>query len=177
MGPTQDYVLGDLEAWLKDPVRKVRSLDSQLQTAEGIMEELRDQLGELNSELNQQTRELENQVSELQSESTDMQNTVAEVESDNMDLRLALDSARNNDLHSPWSRIDSPHRWNCSERKAVAKNLELIFSSIHTRINRSNIGLGLICDGKRCFIATRWRATIDRLAIRDISSLRRLAVT
>ena len=95
MGPTQDYVLQDLEAWLKDPARKVRNLDSQLQTAEYVMEELRGQLGDLNSELDQQTSELENQVAELQSESTDMQNTVTELERHNMELRSALDSAKN----------------------------------------------------------------------------------
>ena len=95
MGPTQDYVLQDLEAWLKDPARKVRSLDSQLQTAEYVIEELRGQLGDLNSELDQQTGELENQVTELQSESIDLQNTVAELERHNMELQSALDSSKN----------------------------------------------------------------------------------
>jgi pimeloyl-ACP methyl ester carboxylesterase len=95
MGPTQDYVLQDLEAWLKDPARKVRGLDSQLQTAEYVIEELRGQLGDLNSALDQQTGELENQLTELQSESTDMQNTVAELESHNLELQSALDSSKN----------------------------------------------------------------------------------
>jgi pimeloyl-ACP methyl ester carboxylesterase len=95
MGPTQDYVLRDLEAWLKDPARKVRDLDSQLQTAEYTIEELRGQIDDLNSELDQQTSDLENQVTELQSESSDMQNTVAELESHNLELQSALDSARN----------------------------------------------------------------------------------
>ena len=95
MGPTQDYVLQDLEAWLKDPARKVRNLDSQLQTAEYMMEELRVQLSDLNSELDQQISELENQVTELQSESTDIQNTVTELKRHNMELQSALDSAKN----------------------------------------------------------------------------------
>jgi len=95
MGPTQDYVLQDLEAWLKDPARKVRGLDSQLQTAEYLIEKLQGQLGDLNSELDLQTSELENQVTELQSESTDMQNTVTELERHNMELQSALDSSRN----------------------------------------------------------------------------------
>ena len=59
------------------------------------MEELRGQLGDLNSKLDQQTFELENQVTELQSESTDMQNTVIELERHNMELQSALDSAKN----------------------------------------------------------------------------------
>ena len=95
MGPMQDYVLQDLEAWLKDPARKVRNLDSQLQTAEYMIEELQGQLGDLNSEIDQQTSELENQVTELQSESTDMQNTVTELERHNLELQSALDSAKN----------------------------------------------------------------------------------
>jgi pimeloyl-ACP methyl ester carboxylesterase len=95
MGPMQDYVLRDLEAWLKDPARKVRDLDSQLQTAEYTIEELQGQIDDLNSELDQQTSDLENQVTELQSESSDTQNTVAELESHNLELQSALDSARN----------------------------------------------------------------------------------
>jgi alpha-beta hydrolase superfamily lysophospholipase len=95
MGPTQDYVLHDLVTWLKDPARKVRNLDSQLQTAETVIEDLRGQLGDLNLKLDQQTFELENQVTELQSESTDMQNTVTELERHNMELHSALNSSEN----------------------------------------------------------------------------------
>ena len=95
IGPIQENVLSDIAAWLNDPARKVRNLDSQLQTAEYIIEELRGQLGDLNSELDQKTSELENQVTELQTGSTDMQNTLAELERHNMELQSALDSARN----------------------------------------------------------------------------------
>jgi hypothetical protein len=95
MGPTQDYVLRDLEAWLKDPARKVRVLDSQLQTAENTIEELRVQLGDLNSELDQRTSEFETLVSELQSESTDMQNTVTELERHDVEMQSDLDLAQN----------------------------------------------------------------------------------
>jgi uncharacterized coiled-coil protein SlyX len=95
MGPTQDYVLRDLEAWLKDPARNERNLDSQLQTAEYTIEELRGQLGELNAELDQQTSKIEHLESELQSESTDMQNTVTELERQSMEMQSALDSAQN----------------------------------------------------------------------------------
>jgi hypothetical protein len=95
MGPTQDYVLHDLEGWLKDPARNVRNLGSQLQTAAYIIEDLRSQLGDLNSELDQQTSELENQVIELQSESTDMQNSVSELERLNVEMQAALDSTKN----------------------------------------------------------------------------------
>jgi len=93
MGPTQDYVLRDLEAWLKDPTRNVRNLGSQLQTAETVTEELRGRLVDLDSELDQQSGELENQVVELQSETADMRNTVAEIERRNTELQSALDSA------------------------------------------------------------------------------------
>jgi len=93
MGPMQEYVLRDLEAWLKDPARNVRNLDSQLQTAEHVIEELQAQLVDLNSELDQQTGNLENLATELQSESAYMQNTVAELEHRNTELQSALDSA------------------------------------------------------------------------------------
>jgi hypothetical protein len=95
MGPTQDYVLQDLEAWLKDPARKVRNLDIQLQTAEGIIEELRGQLGDLNSELDQRTGELESQIEELQSGSAGAQNSIIELENQTADLQSALESSKN----------------------------------------------------------------------------------
>ena len=95
MGPMQDYVLHDLEAWLKDPARKVRDLDSQLQAATNTVNNLQGQIAELNSEIEQQTSELESQVEELQSESTSLRNTIAELESRNTELQSALDSSRN----------------------------------------------------------------------------------
>ena len=95
MGPMQDYVLQDLEAWLKDPARKVSNLDSQLQTAEGIIEELRGQLSGLNSELDQRTGELESQIEELQSGSTGVQNSITGLENQTAVLQSALDSSRN----------------------------------------------------------------------------------
>jgi len=95
MGPMQEYVLQDLEAWLKDPARKVRDLKSQLQTTEYVIEELRGQLGDLNSDLEQRTSDLEDQINESTSESTDMLNTVTELERQNMELLSTLDSAKN----------------------------------------------------------------------------------
>jgi len=68
MGPMQDYVLRDLEAWLKEPARKVHSLDSQLQTAEKSVEELQGQLDELYSELDKNINEQEDRNVELESE-------------------------------------------------------------------------------------------------------------
>ncbi|MCW3991694.1 MAG: hypothetical protein NWE79_03225, partial [Candidatus Bathyarchaeota archaeon] len=95
MGPMQDYVLQDLEAWLKEPARKVYNLDSQLQTAENTIENLQSQLGDMKLELEGRTSQLESQVEELQSESTSLQNTIAELESRNDALQSALDSSRN----------------------------------------------------------------------------------
>jgi hypothetical protein len=95
MGPTEDYVLRDLEAWLKDPARKVRSLDIQLQAAEGLIEGLRGQLGDLDSEFDQQAGVLEFQVAELQLGSADMHDLVTELERHNVELQSALDSTRN----------------------------------------------------------------------------------
>jgi len=68
MGPMQDYMLRDLEAWLKEPARKVYRLDSQLQTAEKSVEELQGRLDELYSELDQNINELEDRNVELESE-------------------------------------------------------------------------------------------------------------
>jgi hypothetical protein len=95
MGPTQDYVLRDLEAWLKDPARKVRNLDIQLQTDEDEIEGLRSQIDNLNSELDQQTSEFENQISGLQIESADIQQIITELEHQNVELQTALASASN----------------------------------------------------------------------------------
>jgi hypothetical protein len=95
MGPMQDYVLHDLEAWLKEPARKVRSLYSQLQTAENTIENLQSQLGDVKLELEGRTSQLENSVEELQSESSSLQNTIAELESRNAELQSALNSSKN----------------------------------------------------------------------------------
>jgi len=95
MGPMQDYVLQDLEAWLKDPAREVRGLDSRLQAATNTVNDLQGQIAELNSEIERQTSELESQVEELQSESTSLRNAIAELESRNTELQSALDSSRN----------------------------------------------------------------------------------
>ena len=95
MGPMQYYVLQDLEAWLKDPARKVHGLDSQLQAATNTVNDLQGQIAELNSEIEQQTSELERQVEELQLESTSLQNTIAELEGHNAELQSALNASRN----------------------------------------------------------------------------------
>ncbi len=95
MGPMQDYVIQDLEAWLKEPARKVHGLDSQLQAATNTVNDLKGQIAELNSEIERQTSELESQVEELQSESTSLQNTIAELEGRNAELQSALNASRN----------------------------------------------------------------------------------
>jgi chromosome segregation ATPase len=125
MGPMQNYVLQDLEAWLKDPARKVRSLYSQLQTAENTIEKLQGQLGDLEvglegrtdqledqleqleSELTTlklgdlevglegRTDQLEDQLEQLESELTTLKETIAELETRDDELQSALDSSRN----------------------------------------------------------------------------------
>jgi pimeloyl-ACP methyl ester carboxylesterase len=95
MGPMQDYVLQDLEAWLKDPSRKVRDLDSQLQTAGNAIEDLEGQLDDLDSQVDQRTSKLENQVLELQLESNSMKNTIIELEERNAEFKSSLDSFKN----------------------------------------------------------------------------------
>jgi len=95
MGPIQDYVLQDLEAWLKDPERDLRVLDEQIQTATNTVNDLQGQIAELSSELDQQIIELESFVEELKSESSSLQNTIIELESHNAELQMALYSSRN----------------------------------------------------------------------------------
>jgi pimeloyl-ACP methyl ester carboxylesterase len=95
MGPMQDYVIHDLEAWLKDPARKVRSLYSQLQTAEDTMEKLQDQLGDLEVGLEGRTDQLGDRVEQLESESTTLKETMTELETRDHELQSALDSSRN----------------------------------------------------------------------------------
>ena len=95
LGPIQENVLSDLVAWLNDPARNVHYLFVQLQTAESIMDALQSQLGDLNSELEQQASELTDFIEKMQSGSTDMQNTIADLESRNVELQTALYSSRN----------------------------------------------------------------------------------
>ncbi|UCH57120.1 MAG: alpha/beta hydrolase [Candidatus Bathyarchaeota archaeon] len=95
MGPIQDYVLHDLEAWLKDPARRVRGLVSQLQTAENTIENLQGQLGDVKLEFEGRTSQLESSIEELQSESTSLRNTIIELDGRNMELQSALDSSKN----------------------------------------------------------------------------------
>ncbi len=95
MGPMQEYVLQDLGDWLKDPSRKLRYLDSQLQTAGNALEDLEGQLDDLDSQLDQRTSKLENQVLELQIESNSLQNTITELEERNAELKSSLDSFKN----------------------------------------------------------------------------------
>jgi len=95
LGPMQDYVIQDLESWLKDPARKVHGLDSQLQATTNTINDLQNQIAESNSEIEQQTSELESQVEELRSESTSLQNTIAELEGRYAELQSALNASRN----------------------------------------------------------------------------------
>ena len=95
LGPIQEHVLSDLVAWLNDPARNVHYLFAQLQTAESIIDVLQGQLGDLNSELEQQTSELKNLDVKMQSGSTNMLNTIADLESRNVELQSALYSSRN----------------------------------------------------------------------------------
>jgi pimeloyl-ACP methyl ester carboxylesterase len=95
MGPMQDYVLQDLEAWLKDPARKVHALAAQLQTAEDTIEKLQDQLGDLEGGLEGRTDQLGNRLEQLESESTTLKATIAELETREDEFQSALDSSRN----------------------------------------------------------------------------------
>jgi hypothetical protein len=95
LGPIQDHVLSDIAAWLNDPARKMHYLYAQLQTAEIIIDALQGQLGDLNSELEQQTSELKNLDVKMQSGSTNMLNAIADLESRNVELQSALYSSRN----------------------------------------------------------------------------------
>jgi len=63
MGPIQDYVLSDLAAWLKDPMRKVKFVTKDLQTAEDKLKNFQDQLANEKTKISN----LEKQVEELQS--------------------------------------------------------------------------------------------------------------
>ena len=95
MGPVQDYVLQDLEAWLKDPARKVRNLESQLQTVDDLIGNLQSHLVEVEFDLEGQTSQLESSVEELKSESINLQNTLAELEIHNAEQYSAMDSSLN----------------------------------------------------------------------------------
>ena len=95
MGPIQDYVLQDLEAWLKDPARKVNNLESQLQTAENTIDNLLSQLGDIKQDFEERTVQFDGSVQELRSESSNLQNTLVGLETHYMELYSAIDSSRN----------------------------------------------------------------------------------
>lgn len=95
LGPIQDHVLSDLANWLKDPERDLHILDAQLQTAMNTEKALQNQLDDLSSELEYQTRELDNQIEELKSESANLRKTITELETHNDELQSALNQSRN----------------------------------------------------------------------------------
>jgi len=94
-GPPEDYVLSDLVAWLKDPERDIRVIETELETTIDTAEGLQSQLDDLYSELDRQTSELGSLIEELLSESTSMKNTLSELENRNDIFQSTLDSYRN----------------------------------------------------------------------------------
>jgi len=94
MGPIQNYVLHDLEAWLKDPARKVHNLESQLQTAENTIENLLSQLGDIKQSFNGRSVQLDGIVEELTVELLNHQNTLVELELHYAEFHSAINSSR-----------------------------------------------------------------------------------
>jgi alpha-beta hydrolase superfamily lysophospholipase len=79
VGPMQDYVLHDLEAWLKDPARKVTMLESDLLTAQERLEEFSVMNSRLLSESASQTvyvKGLETRVTDLEMELSSSKNII-----------------------------------------------------------------------------------------------------
>lgn len=77
VGPMQDYVLHDLEAWLKDPARKVTMIESDLHTAQERLEEFSVMNSRLLSESASQAvyvKGLETWVTDLEMELSSFQN-------------------------------------------------------------------------------------------------------
>jgi uncharacterized protein len=79
VGPIQDYVLHDLEAWLKDPARKVPMLESNLLIEQVKLEELSVMNSRLLSESAGQTvyiKELESRINDLEMELSSSKNII-----------------------------------------------------------------------------------------------------
>jgi hypothetical protein len=79
VGPMQDYVLHDLEAWLKDPARKVTMLESDLLIAQERLEEFSVMDSRLLSESASQTvyiKELESRITDLEVELSSSKNII-----------------------------------------------------------------------------------------------------
>jgi alpha-beta hydrolase superfamily lysophospholipase len=77
VGPMQDYVLHDLESWLKDPARNVPMLESNLLTAQKKLEEFSVMNSNLISESTSQAvfiKGLESRVNDLEIELSSSQN-------------------------------------------------------------------------------------------------------
>ena len=79
VGPIQDYVLHDLESWLKDLVRKIPTLESNLLAAQGKLEEFSVMNSNLVSESTSQAvfiKRLESRVNDLEIELSSSQNSM-----------------------------------------------------------------------------------------------------
>jgi pimeloyl-ACP methyl ester carboxylesterase/prefoldin subunit 5 len=91
LGPMREYVLSDLAAWLKDSAREVRSLYAQIQAYADTVETFQGQIADLNSELILQTGELQSareEISELQGQLD------AETQRLGQELQASQDEAR-----------------------------------------------------------------------------------
>jgi pimeloyl-ACP methyl ester carboxylesterase len=103
LGAIQEYVLSDLFAWLSDPAREVRYLNSQIETQKITIETLQDQVDKLSSELDIRTDELvtaktkisalESDVATAEGEIADLENSLAvETQRLQQDLKAAQDA-------------------------------------------------------------------------------------
>ncbi|MGY5877378.1 MAG: alpha/beta hydrolase [Candidatus Thorarchaeota archaeon] len=95
LGPIQDYVLSDITAWLTDPARNVQYFHSQLRTSKKIIDELKDQYVDFNSELALQNEELNKLDEDSQSESKNIKQTIDELKNWNTELQMSQISSRN----------------------------------------------------------------------------------
>lgn len=98
LGPIQDYVLSDLVNWLKDPVRDMHHLETQLDTADAIIADLQGRVVDEQaavSILESQMEGLQSQLDENQTKISLLDDKVLNLEEENVDLRNALRFSKN----------------------------------------------------------------------------------
>jgi pimeloyl-ACP methyl ester carboxylesterase len=87
MGPIETYVLQDLEAWLKNPVRQTAQINYRLENTESKIIEIMNKQNNVNN--------LSQQLTVLQAEVASLQDKIIQLEQENTGLKETLVSTNN----------------------------------------------------------------------------------
>jgi hypothetical protein len=82
MGPIETYVLEDLEAWLKSPIRQMNCMENRLSSSEKKIIGFEDQKNNYN--------DLSLQISSMRSETNTTKSKISQLEQENAELSEAF---------------------------------------------------------------------------------------